>query len=90
MILDRTFDMVTPFLHDYDYQSTVFDFLDLPPDGTLDSVIPPQHSNSQKQAASENSHKLNDKDTVWQKHKTLHIAEVLGSLNEEVRALRQD
>lgn len=39
--MDRTIDMVTPLVHDYLYQSTAFDYLDIPEDGSLDNVIPP-------------------------------------------------
>ena len=41
VILDRTFDMITPLIHDYQYQSTVFDYLPIPENGSLDNVIKP-------------------------------------------------
>ena len=39
VILDRTFDLITPLIHDYQYQSTVFDYLPVPESGSLDEVI---------------------------------------------------
>ena len=42
MIADRTLDLVTPMLHDYQYQSAVFEYLPVPEDGSLDMVIKPQ------------------------------------------------
>jgi hypothetical protein len=39
--MDRTFDLITPMIHDYQYQSAAYDYLDIPEDGTLDNVIPP-------------------------------------------------
>jgi hypothetical protein len=44
VIMDRTFDLVTPFIHDYQYQSCIFEYLPVPEDGTLDEVIKPQKS----------------------------------------------
>jgi hypothetical protein len=35
-------------------------------------------------------HKLDEKDEIWQKYKNMHIAEVLGGLNEEARGLMDD
>ena len=91
VIMDRTFDLVTPLIHDYSYEATVFDYLEIPEDGSLDKVIPPEKVRDKpKSTASENSHKLSEKDTVWQKYKTMHIAEVLGFLNDEIKGLRED
>lgn len=88
--MDRTFDLVTPLIHDYQYQSAVFEYLPVPESGSLDEVIKPQKSKKQRQAASENSHTLDEKDQVWEKYKNMHIAEVLGALNEEIRLLKED
>ena len=68
----------------------MFDYLPIPENGSLDEVIKPQKSKSQRQAASENSHKLDEKDSVWGKYKNMHIAEVLGALNDEIKVLRED
>ena len=67
----------------------MFEYLPVPEDGTLDEVIKPQKS-KQRQAASENSHKLDEKNEVWEKYKNMHIAEVLGGLNDEIRMLKED
>lgn len=90
MICDRTLDMITPLIHDYQYQSTVFDYLPVPEDGSLDKVIKPVKSKNQKLAASEAKRTLNDKDQVWQKYKGSHIAEVIGALNDEIKLIVQD
>lgn len=91
VIIDRTFDLITPLIHDYQYQSAVFEYLPIDDeDGKLDRVIKPQKSKKQKQAASENCHVLNEKDQVWERYKNMHIAEVLGGLTEEIKILKQD
>ena len=82
MLLDRSFDMVTPLIHDYQYQSTVFDYLPVPENGSLESVI--------KGERNEKNRELNEKDEIWQKYKSSHIAEVIGSLNEEIKVVLQE
>jgi len=63
----------------------------VPESGSLDNVIQPQKgSKKQRQAASENSHTLDEKDSVWEKYKNMHIAEVLGGLNEDINNLKED
>jgi head-tail adaptor len=59
-------------------------------DGKLDKVIKPQKSKKQRQAASEQIHKLDEKDQVWERYKNMHIAEVLGGLIEEIKILKDD
>ena len=44
VIMDRTLDLITPLIHDYQYQSAIFEYLPVPEDGTLDEVIKPQKS----------------------------------------------
>jgi hypothetical protein len=62
----------------------------VPENGSLENVIKPQKSKNQRQAASESKRALNEKDSVWQKYKNMHIAEVIGSLNDEIRTILQD
>mmetsp|Transcript_22920 Transcript_22920/g.22225 ORF Transcript_22920/g.22225 Transcript_22920/m.22225 type:complete len:93 (-) Transcript_22920:363-641(-) len=62
VILDRTFDMVSPLVHDYTYQSALFDYLEVPEDGSLEAILPREKSPHQKQAASDLEHKLTDLD----------------------------
>ncbi len=90
LIVDRTFDMVSPLIHDYHYQSMVYDYLDIGENGSLNHVLPPQKSNVQQQAASETEHKLNEYDSIWSKYRCMHIAEVLGQLGEDIQALQKE
>ena len=62
----------------------MFEYLDIAEDGNLDKVVQTKKSKLQKQAASESSHVLNEKDPVWETYKNMHIAEVVGSLSEEI------
>eukprot|EP00347_Sterkiella_histriomuscorum_P013160 403365781 len=90
LILDRTFDLISPLVHDYHYQSVIYDYLKVPENGTLDKIIPKEQGDDQRQAASEQSKKLNEDDMIWQKYKALHIAETFGFLQDEIKGLRQD
>lgn len=44
LILDRTFDLVSPLVHDYYYQSVLFDFLKVPEDCCIDEILPKEDS----------------------------------------------
>ena len=66
----------------------------MPEDGSLDMVIKPQKGAPAARgaggAASEKARKLDEKDEVWERYKNMHIAEVLGALNDEIRLLKED
>ena len=70
LILDRQIDATTPLLHDYSYESIVYDFFEV-----SENVLT---FNNKK-------HKLEDKDDVWMKFKNKHIAEVLNGLQSDFR-----
>lgn len=79
--------MISPLVNDYHYQSVIYDYLKVPEDGVLESILPKEKGNN-KQAASETTKRLDEQDQVWQKYKALHIAEVFGFLNDEIKVLR--
>lgn len=74
-------------VHDYSYQSVVFDYLPIPNDGSLDEVI---KKTSQKKGQPQASNKLDEKDQVWAKYKNMHIAEVVGGINEDVTQMAHE
>jgi len=67
VILDRSFDLGSPFMHDYSYHSIVYDLIEI------------QNGN---EIISEDgkAHKLNENDQIWQKYKNVHLAEVSTTL----------
>ena len=74
MILDRSFDFLSPLLHDYFYESTLYDFFDVGEEGDILLASGPKPK----------SVVLNDQDDLWVRFRDKHIAEVNQKLNEEI------
>jgi len=78
LILDRTFDLLSPLLHDYFYESAVYDFFEVGEEGDI--------------TLSESGPKpklivLNDQDELWVRFRNLHIADVNQKINEEIAGM---
>jgi syntaxin-binding protein 1 len=73
LILDRNFDLISPVVHDYCYQSLVYEFFKVGEEGevTLNSKLA----------------FLNDQDELWVRFRNKHIAGVHATLNAEVSAV---
>ena len=67
LLLDRTFDLLSPAIHDYSYQSMVHEFFPVGDEGeiTLGSKLA----------------FLNDQDDLWVRFRNKHIAAVHATLN---------
>lgn len=68
LIVDRTLDITTPFLHDYNYENMVFDLFP-----SQDNEI---EFNGKK-------HKLDEKDELWVKYKNKHMCAVFEELQRD-------
>lgn len=78
VILDRTFDPLTPALRDYYYESLVHEFLDLKADNIV--KYPSEDRNGQilqKKAI------LDNKDELWMKYKYQFISMALTNISKE-------
>lgn len=73
LIVDRSYDMTTPVLHDYTYKAIVFDFFDVSQEGFIN--IPTEGISN---------YKLSDDDFLWQKYKNCHIGDVLKNIQADV------
>ena len=71
LILDRGFDMIAPVVHDYYYQSLVYEFKEVGDEGEVTVQ-------DNKMAF------LNDQDDLWVRYRNQHIVEVNNSLNQEL------
>ena len=73
--MDRTFDLLSPLLHDYFYESSVYDSFEVGEEGelTLSGGAP-----KPKLIV------LNDQDELWVSYRNRHIAEVNQTLNDEI------
>jgi len=83
VILDRTFDPLTPALHDYHYKSMLYEFL-----GADGEII--EYNEQDKEGKSiKKTAVLNDKDDVWIRYKDQFISEAMlkisGEFDEFVR-----
>ena len=74
LILDRGFDMIAPVVHDYYYQSLVYEFKEVGDEGEVTVQ-------DNKMAF------LNDQDDLWVRYRNQHIVEVNNSLNQELNLL---
>lgn len=79
LILDRGFDLISPVIHDFFYESLVYEFKDIGDEGEL--MIGQTNEGSGKMAF------LNDQDDLWVRFRNKHIAEVHGAINNEVRTV---
>ena len=77
LILDRSFDVVTPVLHDYSYKSIIYDFFQVNSDGFL--TVPSEDINN---------HKLDEKDEIWMKYKNCHISDIFKNICEDVESFK--
>lgn len=73
LILDRSVDLITPLLHDYNYKSIVYDFFTVSENHLLS--IPSE---------SIEGYKLDEKDFIWNKYKNKHIGEVMTGIQEDL------
>ena len=71
LITDRTIDPTSPLLHDYNYQSMVYDL--------LSNLI--QNKNEIK--IKNESSKLDDNDFLWEKYKNKHLIKVFEQLSDD-------
>ncbi len=72
MIVDRGFDLIAPAVHDFFYESIIYDYSskDIGDEGEV--II------------NDKTVYLNDQDELWVRFRNKHIAEVHSKLNEEV------
>ena len=77
IILDRSFDPLTPILHDYYYQAMCFDLLKLEK-GIVEYDSTDNAGNTTKKKAM-----LTDSDDLWNKYKYKHIAEAMQGVGDE-------
>ena len=68
LLTDRSIDAITPLLHDYNYESLVYDLFDIKNDTLI---------------LGEKKSKLTDTDELWASYKSLHIAQVFSTLSKD-------
>ena len=77
IILDRSFDPLTPVLHDYYYQAMCYDLL------KLKKGIVEYESTDNTGKTTKKKAQLSDADDLWNKYKYKHIAEAMQGVSED-------
>ncbi|CAI2361486.1 unnamed protein product [Moneuplotes crassus] len=81
LILDRSFDLTSPLLHDYSYECLVYENV-TSPEGA--DRIGTEEQKCSKSGRTEKI--LSEQDHVWSQYKSEHFASAMISINEEVDA----
>jgi syntaxin-binding protein 1 len=76
LIVDRSFDLVSPVIHDYYYQNIVYDVREVGDNG--------------KTKADNRVVYLNDQDELWVRFRNKHLAYVMNKVNAEAQAVIKD
>ena len=75
LIVDRAFDITSPFLHDYFYECMIYDMFNI-----KDNII---------ELPDKKTYKFDEKDSLWMKYKNKHIAEAFQELQKDFNTFMQ-
>lgn len=75
MIVDRAFDITSPFLHDYFYECMIYDMFNI--------------KDNNLELPDKKYYKLDDKDKLWQRYKNKHISEAFQELQKDFNVFMQ-
>lgn len=89
IIFDRSVDLVSPFIHDFNYQvilinssqTMVYDLLDVSKEKEVVNIVHNQYTYKSEKGNGEEIEKtvlLNEADPFWMRFRYLHFATVLG------------
>lgn len=78
LVVDRSFDIIAPIIHEWTYESMVTDLLDVP-NGVYKYKIQTKNGEEAKEAL------LGESDPLWVELRHAHIAEVLTSLADKTK-----
>lgn len=85
LILDRSFDMTSPLLHDYAYESLVYETVE---NGDEADKMCSEEVKQEKHGQSE---KMMDRsDLVWHRYKNKHFANAMVTINNEISRFVQE
>jgi syntaxin-binding protein 1 len=84
LILDRSFDALTPLMHDFSYQAMAYDML------TIDENKIKVNVNKNDGTIEKKDALLNESDEVWVSQRHNHIAKVIETLNGRLKEVLQN
>jgi syntaxin-binding protein 1 len=85
LVLDRSFDPLTPLMHEYNYQAMVIDLLDVE-----DGAIVSYETTTNRGAKVTNRAILNENDELWLEFRHQHIAKVIECIKERMNDIIQN
>ena len=85
LILDRSFDMTSPLLHDYSYECLVYETVD-----SRDQADEICSAGPSKDPHGQSEKILNENDLVWRRFKNEHFAKVMVGISNEISRFVQE
>ena len=85
LILDRTFDPLAPLMHEYTYQSMVYDLIGIEGDNQIE-----YYSTNNKGQTEQKKALLGEHDDLWVEYRHQHIAKVIDSLKVRMNDIVQN
>jgi syntaxin-binding protein 1 len=83
LILDRSFDPLSPLIHDFTYQAMAYDLLDIS-EGVYNYNVTTGKGSEERVAL------LNESDEFWVEHRYSHIAKVVDAVRERMLDIVQN
>ena len=83
VILDRSFDALTPLMHEYTYQALAQDLLEI-----KDNIIPVKVTTNAGETLTKEA-VLNENDDLWLSLRHLHIANVIKNISDRMKEILQ-
>lgn len=85
LILDRSFDPLSPLMHEYTYQAMINDLLDVE-----DGCIIEYKTTNNRGVETTNKAILNENDEFWAEHRHSHIARVIDAIKGNMNDIIQN
>lgn len=84
LVLDRTFDPLSPLMHEYTYQAMVYDLLPVT-EGVISYT-----TTTNKESALKKEALLNENDDLWVELRHSHIAKVIETIKDRMKDIIQN
>ena len=85
LILDRSFDMTAPFLHDYAYEWLIYEIIE-----HADQAEDLWTEEAKQEHEGQSEKVLDRNDVVWHRYKTKHFANSMVAINNEISRFVQE
>jgi len=87
IIVDRVYDLNAPLMHEYCYESIIYDVISISKEGVIDLDNMSRAWDEKIQIQPKNAMRIGELDPLWNTYRTMHIADVLKKLSEDIKEL---